>query len=114
MQNKKKPQRSDDRSGDRFLHDIISASLAGSQNMKKDACIDQGAKTFGSHHRAEFPHRSIPEACAYMCFQDIVNARKVDLPLNLKLTCGHFLVDRLPSKLKEKMKLVQQFRGVFG
>ncbi len=115
MQQKKKQARpNSDRSGDRFLHDIVSASLAGAENMKRDVCIDQGAKTYGSSHRSQFPHRNIGEACAYMCFQDVVNQRKVDVATNFKLTCGHFLVDRLPSKLKEKMKLVQQIQGIFG
>ncbi len=115
MQQKKKPQRpNSDRSGDRFLHDIFSASIAGPQNMKKDACVDVGSQQYGSTHRSQFPHRNLGEMTAYMCWRDFIDGRTPNPILNAKLAIGHMIVDKLPSKLKDKMKLVQQIRGIFG
>lgn len=116
MQTKKKQPRtsSPDRSGDRWIHDIMSAGLTKGQDIRKDAAIDIGVKEHGSHHRAHFPHRNIGEACGYLCFQDIANGRKIDVATNMKVTIGHFAVDRLPSKLKERMKLIQQVAGMLG
>lgn len=100
-----------DRSGDRFLHNFVSAHLAGAENMKRDQPIDAGAREFGSSHRRQFPHRSIPEACAYLCWRDFIDGRKIDVATNAKITTGHFIVDALPAKMKERMKLIQTIAG---
>ncbi len=115
MQQKKKQTRpNSDRSGDRFIHDLMSSAIAGSENMRKDACVDVGSKTFGSSHRSQYPHRSVSEMVTYMCLTDIAQGRVPNPVLNGKLALGHVIVDKLPSKLKDKMKLVQQVRGIFG
>ncbi len=96
------------RSGDRFLHDIMSAAIGGAGNTKKDACLDAGVKEHGSQHRKHFPHRSLSEMTAYMCWKDFVDGRKPDPLANLKLSAGHIIVDSLPSKMKERMKFLAQ------
>ena len=116
MQQKKKQARPNpgDRSGDRFMHNLMSMQIAGAENMKRDACVDVGSQQFGSSHRSQFPHRNLGEMTAYMCWRDFVDGRKPDPVLNAKLAAGNIIIDRLPSKLKEKMKLVQQLQSVFG
>lgn len=91
---------------------MCNASL-GVEDIRKDQCIDAGVKEFGSRHRQHFPHRGISEAVGYMCFQDVIQGRSINLEQNLKATCGHFLVDSLPSKMKERMKLLQTIAGAF-
>lgn len=115
MQTKKKQPRtsSPDRSGDRWIHDIMSAGLTKGQEIRKDAAIDIGVKEHGGNHRNFFPHRSIPEAAAYLCWKDVVEGRKVNLPLNLQVTCGHFIVDSLPTSLKKKMQLINNISTIF-
>ncbi|MDP2362685.1 MAG: hypothetical protein Q8M94_02825, partial [Ignavibacteria bacterium] len=57
----KKRSSSEDRSGDRWLHDFFSRNIGGESNIKKDAAIDIGVKEHGSQHRKHFPHRSLSE-----------------------------------------------------
>lgn len=110
---KKKRSGSGDRSGDRFIHDVVSSAIGGAENRRRDQPIDAGAREFGSSHRRQFPHRSIPEACAYLCWRDFIDGRKIDVATNAKITAGHFIVDSLPSKIKERMKLLQTIAGAF-
>lgn len=110
---KKKRSGSGDRSGDRWIHDLMSTAIGGADNMRKDQAIDQGAKEWGSQHRKHFPHRSIPEATAYLMWRDVIDGKKIDPVMNAKITAGHMIVDSLSAKMKERMKLLQQIAGMF-
>ncbi len=110
----KKKHSSGDRSGDRYLHNLVSAHIAGAENMKRDSCVDAGVQQHGSRHRSQFPHRNIAEMTAYMTFRDFVDGRKPDPLVNLRLATGHVIVDSLPAKMKERMKLLQTIMGAFA
>ncbi len=101
-------------SGDRFLHDIVSTAIAGESNRRRDQPIDSGVKTHGSSHRDKFPHQSITQACAYLCLQDAVHMRKIDVITNTKVAAGHFFVDSLSPKLKEKIQMAHRLAGMIG
>jgi len=110
----RKKRSGSDRSGDRFLHDIMSTAIGGAGNMRKDQAIDQGVREHGSQHRKFFPHRSLSEMTAYMTWKDFVDGRKPDPLVNLRLSAGHMIVDSLPSKMKERMKIIQSLTGIFS
>lgn len=101
-----------DRSGDRFLHNLVSAHIAGVENMKRDACVDAGVQQHGSRHRSQFPHRNIAEMTAYMTWRDFIDGRKPDPLVNLRLAAGHVLVDSLPSSVKKKMQLINSLSNI--
>ncbi len=110
---KKKRSSTGDRSGDRFLHDIMSTAIGGAGNMRKDQAIDQGVREHGSSHRQHFPHRTIPEATMYLIWRDAIDGRKIDPVMSAKIAAGHMIVDSLPSKMKERMKLLQTIANIF-
>ncbi|MDD5474723.1 MAG: hypothetical protein PHU34_11355 [Candidatus Methanoperedens sp.] len=110
---KKKRTGSGDRSGDRFLHNLVSANLCGIENMKRDAVLDFGTKEHGSQHRKHFPHRSLSEMTAYLTWRDFVDGRKPDPLMNLRISTGHIIVDSLPAKMKERMKFLQTLSNLF-
>lgn len=113
MKYRKKRSGSDDRSRDRWIHDIMSATLTNGREVRKDACLDAGVKEHGSQHRKHFPHRSLSEMVMYMTWRDVVDGKTPDVLLNSRLVVGHAIVDSLPSHLKERMKLMQQIAGMF-
>lgn len=98
---------------DRIVHDIVSSSIAGKKNTRKDAAIDKGAQKYGSAHRNEYPHRNVLEATCFLCIEDLKAGRCPDLKTNAVVSIGHMAVDRLPSNLKTKFQLFKLVAETF-
>lgn len=90
---------------DRFLHDFCNEILVGRKDSRKDTILDEMAKVHGSKHREFFPHRTVTEAAMYICMDDISKGKKPDILQSMMLANSHFMVDKMDSKMKEKLGL---------